>query len=110
MFNHFVLEKLTDTVYEHNAINGVNVAGIQTIDCQILFGSAAEATQDGGYCRCVDDAVAFFDANKCCMFQIQMILFVFEIKIFFFPDFLVETPLPQSNTASDCPPTSEVIF
>jgi len=87
MFNHFVLEKLTDTVYEHNATNGVNVAGIKAIDCQILFGSAAEVTQNDGYCRCVDDAFAFFDANKCCMFQIQMILFVFENKNFLFSRF-----------------------
>jgi len=73
LFNYFVLVKVTDTVYAHNDTTGVNKTGINDTVCQELFGYAAEATKDGGYCRCANDSVAFWNNNTCCMFQTQMI-------------------------------------
>jgi len=55
-------------VYAYNDTNGVNVTGINTAGCINLFGNAAEATQNGGYCRCLNPNLAFKTGNQCCMF------------------------------------------
>ncbi|CAF4481714.1 unnamed protein product, partial [Rotaria sp. Silwood2] len=56
---------ITDRVYEHNVTTGVNVTGVNASACRELFGNAAEATQNDGYCRCSNSTVAFLQSNRC---------------------------------------------
>ncbi|CAF3293625.1 unnamed protein product, partial [Rotaria sp. Silwood2] len=77
---------ITDRVYEHNVTTGVNVTGVNASACRELFGNAAEATQNDGYCRCSNSTVAFLQSNRCY--------------------FLVETTTTAIVEQKDCPSNS----
>jgi hypothetical protein len=69
LFNYSTLGPFTDTVYPQGE-PGVNITGIETKDCKVLFGNAAEATENDGYCTCGNVTIAFHLNNKCCKFLI----------------------------------------
>ncbi len=72
MFNYFVLENITNTVYPYNSTTGENITKLNNnADCQALFGSAAELSPYGRYCACGNESVAFLENNRCCMFQTE---------------------------------------
>jgi hypothetical protein len=79
---NFCLGIYTQTVYSYNDTVNVNHTGITTLGCQGLFGGAAEASQNDGYCRCI--STAFLDQNKCCMFSMRMINLLQKSELYIF--------------------------
>ncbi|CAF3749246.1 unnamed protein product [Rotaria sp. Silwood1] len=78
--------RITDRVYEYDAINVINIAGLTVQHCRALFGNAAEVAQNNTYCRCRDPSIAFWDNNRCY--------------------FLVETNQAEAAAQQHCPTSS----
>jgi hypothetical protein len=74
-YRFIISDPLTTTVYQHNERIGENLTNITSDDCIALFGSAADVSENGTFCRCRNETVAFWNKNKCCMFEIEILFF-----------------------------------